>query len=57
MVVLIKTSVKKNYCFYYAENANNDYRKTLVESRQGIDLDRYSKEDIYLMMNQRKIKW
>ena len=46
-----KNKCKKNRYFYYAEDANNDYRRTLVESRQGIDLDKYSKEDIYLMMN------
>lgn len=38
-VVLIKTSVKKNRYFYYAENANNDYRKTLAKSRQDIDFE------------------
>ena len=46
-----KNKCKKNRYFYYAEDANNDYRRTLVESIQGIDLDKYSKEDIYLMMN------
>src|SRR5574344_759069 len=39
MVVLIKISVKQNRYFYYTEAANTDYRKTLVESRQGIDCE------------------
>lgn len=34
-----KNKCKKNHYFYYAENANNDYHKTLVESRQGIDFE------------------
>ena len=34
-----KNKCKKNRCFYYAEDANNDYRKTLAESRQGIDFE------------------
>ena len=34
-----KNKCKKNRYFYYAEDANNDYRKTLVESRQGIDFE------------------
>lgn len=34
-----KNKCKKNRYFYYAEDANNNYRKTLVESRQGIDFD------------------
>ena len=34
-----KNKCKKNRYFYYAEDANNDYRKTLIESRQGIDFE------------------
>lgn len=34
-----KNKCKKNRYFYYAEDANNDYRKILVESRQGIDFE------------------
>ena len=34
-----KNKCKKNRYFYHAEDANNNYRKTLVESRQGIDFD------------------
>lgn len=34
-----RNKCRKNRYFYYAEDANNDYRKTLVESRQGIDFE------------------
>lgn len=34
-----KNKCKKNRYFYHAEDANNNYRKTLVESRQGIDFE------------------
>lgn len=34
-----KNKCKKNRYFYYAEDAYNNYRKTLVESRQGIDFE------------------
>lgn len=34
-----KNKCKKNRYFYYAEDAHNDYFKTLVESRQGIDFE------------------
>ena len=34
-----KNKCRKNRYFYYTEDANNDYRKTLVESRQGIDFE------------------
>lgn len=34
-----RNKCKKNRYFYYAEDANNDYRNTLVESRQGIDFE------------------
>lgn len=34
-----KNKCKKNRYFYYAEDANNDYRKILVEARQGIDFE------------------
>lgn len=34
-----KNKCKKNRYFYYAEDANNNYRKTLVESREGIDFE------------------
>lgn len=37
-----KNKWKKNRYFYHAEDAQNDYRKNLVESRQGIDFDNYS---------------
>lgn len=45
-ILSYKTSVK-NYYFYYAEDASNDYCKTLVESRQGIDFenDKFRKID------------
>ena len=32
-----KKSCRKNKYFYYAKDAENDYRKTLIESREGID--------------------
>ena len=35
----LKNKCKKNRYFYYAEDANNDYRKTLVEARTGIDFE------------------
>lgn len=34
-----KNKCKKKRYFYYAEDAHNDYFKTLVESRQGIDFE------------------
>ena len=34
-----KYNCKKNKYFYYAKDANDDYRKILVESRQGIDFE------------------
>lgn len=34
-----KNKCEKDCYFYYAEDANNGYRKTLVESRQGIDFE------------------
>lgn len=34
-----RNKCRKNRYFYYAEDANNDYRKTLVEARQGIDFE------------------
>ena len=34
-----KNKCRKNRYFYYAEDANNDYHKILVESRQGIDFE------------------
>ena len=34
-----KNKCKKNRYFYYAKDANDDYRTTLVESRQGIDFE------------------
>lgn len=34
-----KNKCKKNRYFYHAEDAHNDYRKTLVESRKGIDFE------------------
>lgn len=34
-----KNKCRKNKYFYYAEDANNDYKKTLTESRQGIDFE------------------
>ena len=35
----LKNKCRKNRYFYYAEDAHNDYRKTLVESREGIDFE------------------
>ena len=35
----LKNKCKKNRYFYYAEDANNDYRKTLVEARTSIDFE------------------
>ena len=35
----LKNKCKKNRYFYYAKDANNDYHKTLVESRSGIDFE------------------
>lgn len=34
-----KSKCRKNKYFYYAEDANNDYKETLTESRQGIDFE------------------
>ena len=34
-----KNKCKKNRYFYHAEDANSNYRKILVESRQGIDFE------------------
>lgn len=34
-----KNKCRKNRYFYYAKDANDNYRKTLVESRQGIDFN------------------
>lgn len=34
-----KNKCKKNRYFYHAEDAHQDYRKNLVESRQGIDFE------------------
>ena len=34
-----KNKCRKNKYFYYAKDANDDYRKTLVESREGIDFE------------------
>jgi len=34
-----KLKCKRHKYFYYAEDAHKDYRKTLIESRSGIDLD------------------
>ena len=34
-----KSKCKKNKYFYYAKDANDDYRKNLVESRAGIDFE------------------
>ena len=34
-----KRNCKKNKYFYYAKDANDDYRKILIESRQGIDFE------------------
>lgn len=49
-----KNKCRKNKYFYFAEDADNDYKKTLVESREGIDfenvefrnMDRTIKEEI-----------
>ena len=49
-----KNKCKKNRYFYYAKDANDDYKKNLVESRQGIDfenvefrkMDRIIKEEV-----------
>ena len=42
MLVLTKINGKKNRYFYHAEDAQNDYCKNLVESRQAIEFDNYS---------------
>ena len=34
-----KNKCKKNRYFYYAKDANDNYRKVLVESREGIDFE------------------
>lgn len=34
-----KRNCKKNKYFYYAKDANDNYHKILVESRQGIDFE------------------
>ena len=34
-----KNKCKKNRYFYFAKDANDNYRKTLVESREGIDFE------------------
>ena len=34
-----RNKCRKNKYFYVAEDANNDYKKTLVESREGIDFE------------------
>ena len=34
-----KNKCRKNKFFYFAEDANNDYKKILVESREGIDFE------------------
>lgn len=34
-----KGKCKKNRYYYYAKDANDDYRKTLVEAREGIDFE------------------
>ena len=34
-----KNKCKKNRYYYYAKDANDDYRKTLVEAREGIDFE------------------
>lgn len=34
-----KNKCRKNKYYYFAQDANNDYRTTLVESREGIDFD------------------
>ena len=34
-----KNKCRKNRFFYFAEDANNDYKKILVESREGIDFE------------------
>ena len=49
-----KNKCRKNKYFYFAEDANNDYKKILIESREGIDfenvefrnMDRTIKEEI-----------
>ncbi len=49
-----KNKCRKNKYFYYAEDANNNYKETLIESRQGIDfendefrkMDRIIKEEV-----------
>lgn len=49
-----KKGCRKNKYFYYAKDAENDYRKTLVESREGIDflnndfrnMDKIIKEEV-----------
>ena len=34
-----KNKCKKNKYFYYAKDADDNYRKTLIESREGIDFE------------------
>lgn len=34
-----KNKCRKNKYFYFAEDANNEYKKILVESREGIDFE------------------
>ena len=34
-----KNKCRKNKFFYFAEDANNDYKKILIESREGIDFE------------------
>ena len=49
-----KNKCKKNKYFYYAKDANDNYRKVLVESREGIDfknsefrtMDKIIKEEV-----------
>ncbi len=36
-----KNKCRKNKYFYYAKDANDNYRTTLVESREGIDFENY----------------
>lgn len=36
-----KNKCRKNKYFYYAKDANDNYRKILVESREGIDFENY----------------
>ena len=45
-----KNQCRKNKYFYYAKDANDNYRATLVESRQGIDFenDEFRKMDMII---------